>query len=61
MNHPVIPDSFADLLTRPLYGHLATLTASGDPQVTPIWYLRDGEVLRFTTTTDRQKYRNTHR
>ncbi|PXX60328.1 PPOX class probable F420-dependent enzyme [Nocardia tenerifensis] len=58
MNHPLIPDSHADLLTRPLYGHLATLTASGDPQVTPMWYLWDGEVLRFTTTTDRRKYHN---
>ncbi|MFJ4650625.1 PPOX class F420-dependent oxidoreductase [Nocardia sp. NPDC088792] len=61
MTHPVVPDSHADLLTRPLFAHLATLNADGSPQVTPIWQLWDGEFLRFTTTTDRAKHRNTAR
>lgn len=54
----VIPTSHTDLLTRPLYGHLATLMPDGTPQVTPVWSIWDGEFLRFTTTTDRQKGRN---
>ncbi|GGT37083.1 PPOX class F420-dependent oxidoreductase [Nonomuraea spiralis] len=54
----VIPESHLDLLTRPLYAHLATLMPDGTPQVTPVWTVWDGEFLRFTTTTDRQKGRN---
>ncbi|MEV4247631.1 PPOX class F420-dependent oxidoreductase [Streptosporangium canum] len=54
----VIPDSHLDLLARPLYAHLATLMPDGTPQVTPVWAIWDGEFLRFTTTTDRQKGRN---
>ncbi|MGW2154785.1 PPOX class F420-dependent oxidoreductase [Nonomuraea sp. NPDC001699] len=54
----VIPESHLDLLTRPLYAHLATLMPDGTPQVTPVWTVWDGEFLRFTTTNDRQKGRN---
>ncbi|GAA4589359.1 PPOX class F420-dependent oxidoreductase [Planotetraspora phitsanulokensis] len=54
----VIPESHLDLLTRPLYAHLATLMPDGTPQVTPVWTIWDGEFLRFTTTADRQKGRN---
>ncbi|GAA2997633.1 PPOX class F420-dependent oxidoreductase [Streptosporangium longisporum] len=54
----VIPESHLDLLTRPLYAHLATLMPDGTPQVTPVWTVWDGEFLRLTTTTDRQKGRN---
>ncbi|WP_084962841.1 PPOX class F420-dependent oxidoreductase [Thermoactinospora rubra] len=54
----LIPDSHADLLTRPLFAHLATLMPDGTPQVTPVWTIWDGELLRFTTTSDRQKGRN---
>lgn len=53
-----IPAGYEDLLTRPLYGHLATTRPDGSPQVNPMWFEWDGEVLRFTHTTKRQKYRN---
>ena len=53
-----IPDGYEDLLTRPLYGHLATTRPDGSPQVNPMWFEWDGERLRFTHTTKRQKYRN---
>ncbi|MCV7177711.1 PPOX class F420-dependent oxidoreductase [Mycolicibacterium sphagni] len=53
-----IPAGYEDLLTRPLYGHLATTRPDGDPQVNPMWFDWDGELLRFTHTTKRQKYRN---
>ncbi|WP_167473396.1 MULTISPECIES: PPOX class F420-dependent oxidoreductase [Nocardia] len=59
MNDSVIPESHIDLLTRPLYGHLATLNLDGTPQVTPVWQIWDGTHLRFTTTTDRRKAINT--
>lgn len=53
-----IPEDMLDLLERPLYGHLATVRPDGIPQVNPMWFEWDGEVLRFTHTTQRQKYRN---
>ena len=54
----VIPDSHRDLLERPLYAHLATLRPDGKPQVNPMWFAWDGEFVRFTNTTVRQKYKN---
>lgn len=54
----MIPASHLDLLERPLFGHLATLRPDGIPQVNPTWFRWDGELLWFTTTTERYKYRN---
>ncbi|WP_328537745.1 PPOX class F420-dependent oxidoreductase [Streptomyces sp. NBC_00344] len=54
----LIPDSHIDLLDRPLFGHLATIRPDGTPHVNPVWYEWDGELLWFTTSTDRFKYRN---
>ncbi|GAB07259.1 TIGR03618 family F420-dependent PPOX class oxidoreductase [Gordonia amarae] len=53
-----IPDSHTDLLTRPLYAHLATIRPDGSPQANPMWFSWDGQHLLFTTSTTRQKYRN---
>ena len=53
-----IPDGYESLLERPVYGHLATVRPDGRPQVNPMWFDWDGELLRFTHTTKRQKYRN---
>lgn len=54
----VIPESHLDLLERPLFGHLGTVKADGTPQVTPVWFLWDGESLSFTTSTPRAKYKH---
>ncbi len=54
----MIPAEYSDLLTRPLFGHLATVRPDGTPQANPMWFSWDGEYLRFTNTTIRQKYRN---
>jgi PPOX class probable F420-dependent enzyme len=53
-----IPQGYETLFERPLYGHLATTRPDGSPQVNPMWFDWDGELLRFTHTTKRQKYRN---
>ena len=53
-----IPADYRDLLERPLFGHLATVRPDGKAQVNPMWFLFDGEMLRFTHTSKRQKYRN---
>ncbi len=56
-----LPAGFADLLERPLFGHLATVHADGSPQSSVMWFAWDGELLRFTHTSRRQKYRNLRR
>ena len=61
MPTPVIPESLADLLQRPLYAHLATVRPDGTPQVNPTWFRFDGEYLWLTATTRRQKHRNWQR
>jgi PPOX class probable F420-dependent enzyme len=54
----VIPESHADLLDRPLIAHLGTTRPDNTPQVNPMWFGWDGELIRFTNTTTRQKFRN---
>ncbi|HEY0217139.1 MAG TPA: PPOX class F420-dependent oxidoreductase [Cellulomonas sp.] len=53
-----LPEGYADLLDRPLFAHLATVRPDGGPQSSVMWFVWDGEVLRFTHTSTRQKYRN---
>jgi PPOX class probable F420-dependent enzyme len=53
-----IPSGYLDLLERPLFASLATTGPKGQPQVNPMWFEWDGERIRFTHTSQRQKYRN---
>jgi len=57
-SHYVIPEQLHRLLELPLYGHLGTIRPDDSVQVTPMWYEFDGEHLRFTHTSKRQKFRN---
>jgi PPOX class probable F420-dependent enzyme len=54
----IIPDSHADLLERPLFGHLGTTRPDGQPQVNPMWFSYDGTFLYFTNSTRRRKFGN---
>lgn len=54
----IIPAGYRHLLEQPLYGHLGTIRPDDTVQVTPMWFEFDGERIRFTHTTKRQKYRN---
>ena len=54
----IIPSDYADLLDKPNYGHLGTVRPDDTVQVNPMWFLRDGDTIRFTHTTKRAKYRN---
>jgi PPOX class probable F420-dependent enzyme len=56
-----IPDDFHPLLTSTAVAFVSTLGRDGEPQVTPIWFLFDGEVLRFSLVEGRQKLRNLQR
>lgn len=53
-----IPESHLDLLTRPLFGHLATIRPDGTAQSNPVWYVWDGHVVKFSFSTRQQKHRN---
>ncbi len=53
-----LPESHADLLERPLFAHLATIRPDGSPQSSVMWFAWDGQRIRFSHTTKRQKYRN---
>ena len=53
-----LPASHADLLERPTFAHLATVAPDGSPHSSVMWFVWDGEVLRFTHTTSRQKFKN---
>ena len=43
------------------FAHLATIGADGAPQSSPMWFLWDGEHIKFTHTTTRKKYQNIRR
>lgn len=44
----------SDLLTRPLFGHLAMTRNDGSLQANPMWYYWTGKQVHFTTTSDRK-------
>ena len=54
----VIPAALLPLLENPNYAHLGTIRPDDTVQVNPMWFLYDGETIRFTHTTKRGKYRN---
>ncbi len=53
-----IPDTYRDLLERPIVVSLATLMRDGSPQVQPVWCSFDGTHILVNTEKGRQKYRN---
>jgi PPOX class probable F420-dependent enzyme len=52
------PESHADLLTRPVFAHLATVRPDGAPLVNPMWFLWDEThgVIKLTHTKRRSNY-----
>jgi PPOX class probable F420-dependent enzyme len=57
----MVPDTHADLLTKPAFAHFATVGTDGAPQVTPMWFEWDGHDLLFSTLKTRRKYANARR
>ena len=43
------------------FAHLATIGLDGTPESSPMWFLWDGEYIKFTHTTNRKKYQNIRR
>src|SRR5947207_11472930 len=49
------------ILHSKAFAHLATVGAKGEPHSSVMWFLWDGEYIKFTHTTERQKYQNLKR
>lgn len=56
----IIPENFSDLLAdeTQAYAFLATIMPDGSPQVTPVWFDIEDEVVRINTARGRVKDRN---
>lgn len=55
----MIPESYLDLMTeKRAIAHLATIMEDGGPQVTPVWFLYDGEYIIVNSAKGRTKDRN---
>ncbi|HET6189998.1 MAG TPA: PPOX class F420-dependent oxidoreductase [Trebonia sp.] len=52
-----IPDSHRDLLNAQV-AVLGTIGASGRPQLSGVWFLAEGDTVRFSLNTARQKVKN---
>jgi len=54
------PEDFLDLLTDDSKAllYLATSMSDGTPQVTPVWFNRDGDYILINTAEGRTKDRN---
>jgi PPOX class probable F420-dependent enzyme len=57
MTTPEIPDSHKDLLNAQV-GVLGTIGVSGRPQLSATWFLADGETVKISLNTTRQKVKN---
>jgi PPOX class probable F420-dependent enzyme len=47
-----------NLLDGPHFAVVATLTGSGAPHTSTVWYLRDGDAVLISVTADKLKARN---
>jgi PPOX class probable F420-dependent enzyme len=57
MTNPEIPDSHKALLNAQI-GVLGTIGASGRPQLSGTWFLADGDTVKISLNTTRQKVKN---
>lgn len=57
MTTPEIPDSHKGLLSAQV-GVLGTIGASGRPQLSATWFLAEGDTVKISLNTARQKVKN---
>jgi len=53
-----LPNRVRELLTGLRIGYISTMRPDGRMSVVPVGVVRDGDVLRISTLSDRQKVRN---
>lgn len=56
-----VPDSHRDILENAQVVILGTIGPEGEPQLTALWFLFEGDVLRMSINTYRQKLKNLQR
>ncbi len=53
-----LPDSVREFLKKPNFAVLATISPSGKPQATPVWFQVDDDHILINTSKGRVKLRN---
>lgn len=53
-----LPDPIRTFLEKPNLAVLATISPSGRPQATPVWFMLDGDQILINTSQGRVKLRN---
>ena len=53
-----LPDTAKTWLDSKVFATVATIGTDGQPQLSVVWVKHDGDDVLFSTTTNRQKYRN---
>ncbi len=53
-----LPESVQKFLEKPNFAVLATISPSGQPQATPVWFILDGDQILINTSKGRVKLRN---
>ena len=53
-----LPESVREFLKKANFAVLATISPSGKPQVTPVWFLVDDDHILINTSKGRAKLRN---
>jgi PPOX class probable F420-dependent enzyme len=56
-----LPQPIRTLLTDKAYGHVVTLTTTGQPRVTMVWMDVDGDEVLFNTAEGRKKLQDLRR
>ncbi|MFQ5554162.1 MAG: PPOX class F420-dependent oxidoreductase [Acidimicrobiia bacterium] len=56
-----IPDDVREIVDSPIFAHIATIDDDGSPQLSVIWFERNGDTIRFSTVEGRAKPRNLRR
>jgi PPOX class probable F420-dependent enzyme len=54
----MLPEKFHDIFENRSIGHVGTLMPNGSIQITPVLVVREGDLLKLSTTRSRQKCRN---
>jgi PPOX class probable F420-dependent enzyme len=57
----LIKPEFVQLLESKAVAFVSTIGPKGEPQTTPLWFLWEDDVLRFSLVEGRQKLRNLRR
>jgi PPOX class probable F420-dependent enzyme len=56
----VLPDNVKKFLAKPNFAVLATVSPSGRPQATLVWFMLDADEILVNTSKGRVKLRNLH-